>query len=562
MPHPDHELIPHDAPVGPRNLALAVLVVLAPYVLNGCGNDDAPAGPKGEHPRDTSSGAPNKPNVLIISLDTLRADHLSCYGNEHRTSPRIDALAAAGTRVREAWSTTSWTLPSHVSMLTGLPISVHGVCDSLLWSLPDRPAVPLRGVWLSEVLQEEGYRTAGYFSWKYLERQFGFGVGFDTWERVPYSPATLPGIGDELARLRKAGDLDGARELMLANADLMRVGQPTSDDCVDSALAWLDEAATDDRPFFLFVHLFDVHDPYTPPAPYDRAFDADYEGPIDGHDVLGPKSQVRRGMAEADLRHLKALYDGEIAWVDFQVGRLLDRLEGHELDQDTLVVVTGDHGEEFFEHGKKTHREQLYRESVHVPLILRLPGVVPEGLELEEPASLCDLLPTVLSICGAELPPAVWGRDLLDPGDPRSRQRPVYSELLAFPQKGPPARHLGIRVEDDHWLWVRSSEGETLHHHDLARNPLGEGPGRPIDPQGPEGLAFSGRVESLRQEIIRMRERAPRRDILVTRNLDAVDLAELAALGYVSGTVEPGVVAPEALDEEHLCLDGCLFHGR
>lgn len=560
MPHAESDHPAAASPTRRRAAARLSLVWGCTLALTGCGE-----GGRDEAPGSSASPSPEKPNVLLISLDTLRADHLSCYGNPNRTSPRIDALAEAGTRVREAWSTTSWTLPSHVSMLTGLPISVHGICDSLLWSLPDRRAVPIRGVWLPEVLQEEGYRTAGFFSWKYLERQFGFGVGFDTWERVAYSPATLPGIGEELARLRKAGDLDGARELMLANADLMRVGQPTSDDCVDSALSWLDDAAGDERPFFLFVHLFDVHDPYTPPAPYDRAFDAEYEGPIDGHDVLGPKSRVRRGMPEADLRHLKALYDGEIAWVDFQVGRLLDRLEDRGLQGDTLVVITGDHGEEFFEHGMKTHREQLHRESVHVPLILHLPGVVPEGLEIDGAASLCDVLPTVLSICGAELPPAVWGRNLLDPGDERSPRRPVYTELLAFPSKGPPARHLGIRSGDDHWLWVRSAEGESLHHHDLSEDPLGQGPGRALDPASEEGRAFLDRVDGLREELAAVRASVPRRDILVTRNLDAVDLAELAALGYVSGTIEPGTLEsedPEKAVEEHLCLDGCLFHAR
>ena len=155
--------------------------------------------------------------------------------------------------------------------------------------------------------------------------------------------------------------------------ELFDIGRPTAPEVVDRGLEWLraEVADGDEQPIFLFLHLFDVHDPYTPPSPYDELYDPDYEGPIDGRDITGAESLVHKDMPARDLEHLLALYDGGISWIDSEVGRVLDALEELGLTEDTLVVITSDHGEEFFEHERKTHRKQLYRESVHVPLLLR-----------------------------------------------------------------------------------------------------------------------------------------------------------------------------------------------
>lgn len=298
------------------------------------------------------------PPIVLISIDTLRSDHLSCYGY-WRPTPHIDALAREGVRFDEAHATAPWTLPSHMSLLTGLFPAQHGVEEE---SQVLDPGVGL----LAEALSRAGYRTAGFAANDYLSGAYGFSRGFDTYEVVPYRGNDLP----------------------LAEAVVRR------------ALRWLRRLEAD-RPFFLFVHLMDPHYPYDAPPPFAGRYSAEYQGRIDG----SPNSIVanlRSRMARADLEHLIDLYDEEIAYVDAQVGRLLGAVRGRPDGERSVVVLTSDHGEEFKEHGSLGHALTLYREQSHVPLILSDPASPYRGRQVSAPVRLVDVAPTIAEIARLE----------------------------------------------------------------------------------------------------------------------------------------------------------------
>ena len=316
---------------------------------------------------DFTAGPP--PNVVLISIDTLRADALHCYGNALPTSPNMDKLAQSGVLFEDPTAPTSWTLPSHLSMLTGLSISAHGVCDDRVFqgAKAEHFELPMRGTFLPEVLQQRGYETAGFYSWKYLEPEYGFGAGFDRYERVGRTVWSNPEKRAIYEAMRAEGRNDELKAWVAAEPSAFDDHAPTSHLVVDETIKWLEERNAD--PFFLFVHLFDAHNDYLPPKGFDQ-FDTDYQGPIYGSGVTARDSQVLPGMDPRDLEHLRALYLGEVSWVDHQVGRLTEQLRAQGLADNTLIVLTADHGEEFFEHGHKVHRTHLYRETVQVPLIM------------------------------------------------------------------------------------------------------------------------------------------------------------------------------------------------
>ena len=507
-----------------------------------------------------AEGPERRPNVLLISLDTLRADHLRCYGYGRATSPRIDALAAEGVLFEDAISPTSWTLPAHLSMLTGLAISAHGVCDDRLWQArPDgaEATIPLRGRFLPELLSEVGYQTAGFYTWKYLEPRFGFGPGFDVYERIGHSIFSHPEWSRRFSALREAGKTEEIQAWMAESPELFDEQRPTAGEAVDRALEWLDGRDAE-RPFFLFVHLFDIHDGYVPPAPFDAAFtDPDYAGPITGRRVTTPDSPVQPNMAAEDLAQLIALYDGEIAWVDSQVGRLLDRLEEQGLTEDTLVVLTSDHGEEFFEHGAKTHRAQLHRESVHVPLILSWPGQLPAGGRHAGTVGLVDLVPTVCALAAAPGPERSSGRDLsaVARGREALASAEYTTQLVVFPPgAATPDRHVGLWDAHSHTYLRRPAGGPAvLHAFDLAADPSGAGAGTPLARNSEAARAVLARLEAVRLELRDIRAASPLRHADGSP-LSPEEIAELGAMGYAGFDG-----SPEVGGSERLCLDGCVW---
>jgi arylsulfatase A-like enzyme len=314
---------------------------------------------------------PGRPNILLVSIDSLRSDHLHSYGYPRATSPTIDGLASEGALFRTVVSPTSWTLPAHLTLLTALPPEEHGV-------VADGMRLRKDALFLAEVLWRAGYNTAGFVSAPYLDAVYGFSQGFDH-----YDDYTIAQVSHEDS------------QHVITSPTLLRM--------VSEWLGrWNDGGRQ--RPFFIFLHMWDVHYDYTPPPPYDSMFDPDYKGTVTGeHYEFGP--QVHLGMDPRDLRHVIALYDGEIRYTDLYLGYVLDRLKALGVLDDTVVVVTADHGDEFFEHGRKGHKKALYDESILVPLVIRFPKKVPAGKVVGPQVRLTDVAPTILSLAGVPKPP-------------------------------------------------------------------------------------------------------------------------------------------------------------
>ena len=271
--------------------------------------------------------------------------------------------------------------------------------------------------------------------------------------------------------MRAEGRNDELKAWVAAEPSAFDDHAPTSHLVVDETIKWLEERNAD--PFFLFVHLFDAHNDYLPLKGFDQ-FDTDYQGPIDGSGVTARDSQVLPGMDPRDLEHLRALYLGEVSWVDHQVGRLTEQLRAQGLADNTLIVLTADHGEEFFEHGHKVHRTHLYRETVQVPLIMSWPGRLPAGKRVAEPVGLVDITPTVAEITNTGLPAAVSGRSLVPAMQGQSTPDVTYlTELLDFSQSETiPERLLGLRKGDKYWIQTTKPDGTVqLVLMDLMRDP-------------------------------------------------------------------------------------------
>ncbi len=407
-------------------LALALLpaaVLVAPLAARGA-----------RHPVEAPALRRGSPNVLLISIDSLRADHLGCYGYHRDTSPRLDTLAREGVRFETVVAPSPWTLPSHVTMLTGLPPERHGVIDNGM-------RAARATVFLAETLRAHGYETAGFVAGPYLDAAFGFAQGFDHYDDHTLAAASMH------------GSHRGS----------------TSEKSVVLVLDWLDTRTPSPaaRPFFVFLHMWDVHYDYTPPAPFDRRFDPAYVGRVSPHE-FETGAHIHANMDPLDLAHIVALYDGEIAFVDHHLGRLLDVLRARGVLDDTIVAVTADHGEEFFEHGQKGHQKALYDESLLIPLLVRYPQRLPAGTVVRNQVRLMDVPRTILSLAGID-PGVHFGtspsaflssRDLtrLVAGEDADAQSPpAFSELFG--------RVVSIRTDTAKWI---SRRGEL---YDLAADP-------------------------------------------------------------------------------------------
>lgn len=371
-------------------------------------------------------------NVVLISLDSTRRDLLSVYGRvpkhapERSTCPNLERLASEGVVMEDAYSTTSWTLPSHMSMLTGLPELVHAVDVDF-----HRPSGEVR--LLPQLLQEAGYRTAGFYTGPYLEPHFGFDRGFDRYEGG-YGPQLTEAsrkarvARTNFERAEESGDmaLIQAAQTQLSQADRVVEGlshrDRSSGSVTDLALEELARSAGGEEPFFLFVHYFDPHYDYAPPEDLADAFDPTWDDSVDISGFYVNPAISRwdkdtgrriRTASERTMEHVQGMYEAELAWTDSQVGRILDRLDELGLTDDTLVIVTADHGDEFFEHGSIGHRSTLFEEQVRVPMILRLPGTLPEGQRVGGVVSTIDVVPTVLEALRLRRPELCAGTSFL-----------------------------------------------------------------------------------------------------------------------------------------------------
>jgi arylsulfatase len=340
-----------------------------------------------------------RPSVLLITIDTLRADHLGCYGYVRPTSPRIDRLAAEGVLFERAYTTLPRTTQSIASLMTGRFPRNHGARG--LFSF-----LPAANQTLAEILGGEGYATAAIVSNMFLRPGRGFEQGFGRYDNPP-----------------RRWDGNSA-------------GEVTAE-----ALQWLD-GLPPGKPFFLWVHYLDPHWTYLPGAPFDGAFTTEPVRDLTVYDDLRAgrltKGQVifENRLNPRQIDHVRALYDGEIARTDAALSPLLDRATART-ESPVLVMLTSDHGESLGENGYFfAHGEYLYEPGLRIPLIVRLPGAVPSGLRIGALVQIVDVAPTILGLLGIGRMQSVDGRPLLLPGDGRedgpAAFRPAPGRGLVF----------------------------------------------------------------------------------------------------------------------------------
>ncbi len=469
-------------PLVPR--APALLVLAAAALLAGCGERE-----------------PAARNLLFVSIDTLRADALGSYGSDRGASPFLDELAREGTRFARAWSNSPKTAPSHMTMLTGLPPRVHGV-GNLDTAGADRLGPDART--LAEILSARGWATAAFTAGGNVKAVLGFDRGFDVY------------------------DDDG--------------GAWSTD--ADEIRAWL-EQRTPEQPWFLFAHTYDVHDPYLPPPQVAERFtDPAYAGAIVGDALelhrlmqsgenLAQKDARHRALLmnfwrradledPADLAYMHSLYLACLAHLDAQLRELFAWMEERGLLEDTLVIVTSDHGEEFGEHGRVLH-DQLWREILHVPLIVRAPRGLGAGVAIDADVRHVDLVPSVLELLDVADPAGErtgesWAPWLADPA--RAAPRPAYSEHRS--RRELPLDLWTLRA--DGWLLHEDRERRTLHR--LAEDPLEQAP---LDDPAQEQRM----LDQQRHHLGALQRLAERLGIGEGIELSAEMRAELEALGYL-----------------------------
>jgi arylsulfatase A-like enzyme len=354
-------------------------------------------------PTHAAAAPAGAPNVILVMVDTLRADRLGIYGHAGARTPHIDALARDGVRGASTFSQASWTRPSVATILTGLYPSSHGAVHKAD-ILPDRVET------VAEALAAGGYFTVGFPNNVNVSPGFNFGQGFAEYHYL--APDLFFWADEAAAKLTLYNGLRLVRERFLARrVDVHNYYQP-AEVVTDTAIAWLDSAAARSGPFFLFLHYMDPHDPYFV-HPYDGEGYARVANP-------NPSASVAERYRE--------LYDGEVAYLDEQLGRLLADLKRRGLYDKTLIVLTGDHGEEFHEHGGWWHGTTLYDEQIHVPLLLKPPQGGASGRVIEELTTSLDIAPTILRTASLPVPPVMQGHALpLDGGAAVARDS-VFSE--------------------------------------------------------------------------------------------------------------------------------------
>lgn len=401
------------------------------------------------------------PNVVVITIDTLRADHLACYGYKRIKTPNIDQLAKSGVRFSNAFTAVPITLPSHTALMTGQYPMATGVHDFSGNKLPPGSMT------LARVLQSHGYSTAAFIASAALDSRFGLNQGFDTYY-------------DHF-------NLGHSREIHLD--EMERRG----DKVVDLALKWLE--SHHQKPFFLWVHLYDPHAPYDPPEPYARLY----------------------------RTHP---YDGEIAFADAQVGRLFGYLKQQHLYENSLIVLASDHGESLGEHGEKTHGFFIYNATLHVALIVRIPGDPPRVVQ--QGVSLVDVMPAVLQALGIARPASVQGQSLLSLmlGRPSGIDSGQYSENYA------PLIHFGWnRLLGIEWRGMEYIETTRPELYDLK-----------ADPDELHNLysthqALAHEMNQRLQDLIRRYTSASKASAAAGRSTDPALLASLRSLGYAAVSV-------------------------
>ncbi|MCC6490421.1 MAG: sulfatase-like hydrolase/transferase [Candidatus Hydrogenedentes bacterium] len=410
-----------------------------------------------------SAGEP-KPNVLLITVDTCRADRIGCYGYGLARTPAMDAIASEGVRCTNAITSAPITMPAHASIMTGLYPPAHGVRDNGAYALSDD------AVTLAEHLKDSGHDTAAFVSALVLNRRYNLSQGFDVYD----------------------DDLWAEDE-----PKLFMIRDRSAPKTAERVVRWLDawSAKEPRNPFFVWVHFFDPHQPYE---------------------------------ARVKNRHLiPTAYDAEIAQADEGVARLVEALRAHSVYDNTLTILTADHGESLGEHGEKTHAIFIYDATVHVPLLFRWPGRMPAGSVYEGPVRCVDLMPTVLAALGVPGADRTQGADLGPAlrGDVSPLALPQYSESLLSELGFGMAPLYGVRMEGHKLIRAPKPELYELHSDPQElRNRYGDMPER---------------VEKMNAELDRIAAESAEFATATKQNpMDQETLDMLQALGYLAGEQE------------------------
>ena len=402
-----------------------------------------------------AAGCGKKPgtNVIVITIDTLRADYLGCYGFQRPTSPRIDAFAKDAVVFEQAVCQSPETLPSHTSIFTGMYPRTHK-------AISHESRVDSRLATLAEVLEGHGYTTGAMVSSHVLDAKYGLDHGFQSY-----------------------------RAIHLAFSDRVRreMNEREQDPTTDEALTWLRDNR--DSRFFLWIHWFHPHRPYNPPPRYRREFSTAYTGPATDQEEFPMKVwREKIALADADLNYVRGLYAGEIAFTDVQVGRVLDEIAALDLLKNTIVVITSDHGEILYEHEYYFgHDIALYEECILIPLVLRVPSIDAARRRVAGLVQSIDIFPTILEALGIACPPGVEGKSLIPlvRGTAEATTQYAFSETFPFPEKCLP-RH-AIRTESAKLVWREDPPATVAkEYYDLEADP---GETRNLYPSNPGGAA-------------------------------------------------------------------------
>ena len=421
----------------------------------GCGSD---GGGVSEMPLQVE----RRPNILVYLVDTLRQDRLGCYGYSRPTSPNIDVFATQATLFENGVGQSSWTRASMASLFTGVWPPTHGTTG---W----KHQLPQAFETLAEKIDAVGYQTAAFVGNPQITVRYGFGQGFDKF----------------------------VRDIKKPSADYNRM-----------ASDWLD-GLTGDDPWFIYIHTMDPHAPYRPPEPYMSEFAP--------NDAQMPTWEPRWKWPLEVLPFFSDRYDGEIAQNDASFGELMGILGSRGLYDDTLIVFTSDHGEEFKEHGRWRHGENLHAESLNVPIIVRFPGQS-KGERVAAAVQHIDLMPTILDYLGLEIPEAVQGRSLI--GRP-GLEGEIYSHLFL---SGFPLYH---SVVDGEWKLIRRIDENGTQTYQLYNWLEDAGETRDLVAEKPERTAALARL--LEDRLAAEEEIAAAEEIPLTEELQE----ELEALGYL-----------------------------
>jgi arylsulfatase A-like enzyme len=504
-----------------RAPATVFAAVLVAALLLESGASVLAAGSVARSSPDRMSDAAARPNIFLLVMDTTRADHLSLYGYDRETSPNLSRLAREATVYSRAFSASDYTLPSFGAILTGRFPTSHGA-HTVDPRLQDNQAVgdmamSERMLTLPEMLSGAGYRTASVVAnYGFLSPRYKLDQGFDLYTLpypgcTPFSPAFA--WRPFLARI-VPGMFVWSRDAEFSNA-----GEVNQE--LFHLIAGVGSA---DPPVFLFANYMDAHKPYAPPPPYDTRFpgkDPRYQE--DEYVSLKRAVLKQERTLPAWVRdHIISQYDGGIAYLDDQLGRLIDRLKAEGLYDDSLIIVTADHGESFGDRNLMEHNVSVYQEQIHVPLLIKYPDQS-QGRVVADPVSLVDLVPTVLDVLDVKKPGGLQGRSLFAPAGEKPRE--ILAESFPRPTllNTDPRFHRVQRALID---WPYKLIASTNGNRELYRLDTDPAERQDIyDPADPTAQALEARLDKWLATAVAEVGEAPA--------LDPDTLERLKSLGYV-----------------------------